>query len=41
VLAGKGEIARYQSEGGSIGTNWTGLATFQAVEGKPASVQVP
>jgi len=41
VLAGKGEIARYQNESGAIGPNWTGLASFQAVEGQPASVQVP
>ena len=41
VLAGKGAIARYQNESGSIGPTWTGMAEFQALEGQPASVKVP
>jgi hypothetical protein len=41
VLAGKGEIARYENVSGASGPIWTGLATFEAVEGQPASVKVP
>ncbi len=41
VLAGKGGIARYQNKSGDIGPTWTGLATFEAMEGQPASVNVP
>ncbi len=41
VLTGKGDIARYQNKSGDIGPTWTGMASFEALEGQPASVKVP
>ncbi len=41
VLAGKGEIARYENKTGAIGPTWSGMASFEALEGRPLELALP